>query len=61
MSKIYTLFYILNNFETEENELIDYKLDFVKSLNAFQLFTKCEEEPSNKVIDNILLFSKTFK
>lgn len=58
MSKIYTLFYILNNFETNENELIDYRLESIESLNIFKNLSSLEEEPSINSINNILAFSK---
>jgi len=61
MKKSYTFIYLLNNFETNQDELIDYQLEYNEFSDIFKLLSESEAEPPDNIIENILSFSKSLE
>jgi len=61
MKKSYTFIYLLNNFETNLDELIDYQLEYNEFSDILKLLSESEAEPPDNIIENILRFSKSFE
>ena len=61
MNKIYNFLYLLNNFETKQDDLIDYHLEYNEFPDIFKLISESEAEPPDHIIENILRFSKSLE
>jgi hypothetical protein len=59
MNKSYTLLYLLENFENSNNDLFDYQFESNEFNDVYELLNQFEAEPSEKVLNNILEFSKS--
>ena len=57
MMNSYTLVYLINNFETNTDELIDFERDYFETEEICNLLLKLETEPSDQSVDNILHYS----
>ncbi len=64
VKKNYTLLYLINNFENQENELIRLDGLFDKNFDefneVFELLDKIEIEPDTQIVKNIVDFSKSY-
>ena len=61
MNKNYTLFYLLENFESKSDDLFDVSFETNEFNDIFELLNKFEAEPSQRSIDKILSFSRTYE
>ena len=61
MNKNYTLFYLLENFETKTDDLFEASFETDEFIDVFELLNQFEAEPTQRTIDKILSFSRTFE
>jgi len=61
MNKNYTLIYLLENFESKSDDLFDVSFETEEFKDIFELLNKFEAEPSQRTIDKILSFSRSYE
>ena len=61
MNKNYTFFYRLENFETKSDDLFETSFETEEFIDIFEFLNKFEAEPSQRTIDKILSFSRSYK